>query len=107
MTVLGLVLELTTRIRTRQWKRFDPLQNTERILVNILAMDERPRGARFRQTRRHEAWPEHLEKRPRVWHEVSLLPMRITLEQYELARWWLTLDLAEDRFPPSWCREFV
>merc|ERR1712190_13915 len=45
VTVLGMVLELTGLIRNRQWEKFDALQNAERILVNILALDERPRGA--------------------------------------------------------------
>jgi len=108
LTVLGIVLEMAMRIRARQWSKYDPVQNGERILVNILAMDERPRGAcGFQQTRLHEGWPEHLEKRGRVWSSTALRPMRLTLEQYELQRWFLALDLAEDRFPPRWCRQFV
>jgi len=109
-TVLGLVLQLTSLVRARQWTKFDALQNSERILVNILALDERPRGAcGFQQTRSHEYyWQERLaQPRTRSWRETALRPMRITLEQYEPSSWWLALDLADDCFPPAWCRRFV
>mmetsp|Transcript_81630 Transcript_81630/g.144428 ORF Transcript_81630/g.144428 Transcript_81630/m.144428 type:complete len:251 (-) Transcript_81630:52-804(-) len=108
LTVLGLILELTTTIRARQWAKCDPLQNSERILVNILALDERPRGG-FHQTRRHEYTPDMCEpdQRGRFWTESCLRPMRITIEQFTQDRWWFSLDLSHERFPPAWCRQFV
>merc|ERR1712217_199962 len=53
-TVLGLCLTIADMIRHRRWKVFDPIQNSEYILVNILPLDEQTRGAGFRQTREHE-----------------------------------------------------
>merc|ERR1712217_267730 len=54
-TVLGLCLTIADIIRHRRWNVFDPIQNSEHILVNILPLDEQSRGARhFRQTRAHE-----------------------------------------------------
>mmetsp|Transcript_134035 Transcript_134035/g.373571 ORF Transcript_134035/g.373571 Transcript_134035/m.373571 type:complete len:303 (+) Transcript_134035:186-1094(+) len=108
-SVVGLVLHLTSLIRARQWAKFDALQNSERILVNILSLDERPRGTcGFQQTRSHEYYPEKFHQiRKRFWRPSALRPMRITLEQYEARTWWLSLDLSDDCFPPSWCRCFV
>merc|ERR1712061_879340 len=109
MTVIGLVLQLISSIRGRRWTKFDALQNSERILANILALDERPRGScGFRQTRRHEYTREDAHrKRPRSWRPGVLRPMRLTLEQYEVSSWWLSLDLSDKEFPPAWCRRFV
>merc|ERR1711865_754823 len=108
-TVLGVVLELGAMVRARQWTKHDALQNTERILVNILALDERPRGIKgFQQTRRHEGYEQMLrqDRKPRRWFPKALRPMRLTLEQFEQESWWLILDLDEVKFPPAWCRRF-
>jgi len=109
LTVVGLLLRITQLIRTRQWAKFEALQNSQRILVNILALDERPRGSRgFRQTRSHEHDPvKFRNQRSRFWRQGSLRPMRLTLEQFEPSTWWLSLDLSDDCYPPSWCRHFV
>ncbi|CAK0797567.1 unnamed protein product, partial [Prorocentrum cordatum] len=107
-TVLGELVRLVQQIRGRRWGKFDAMQNSQRVLVNILALDERPRGAcALRQTRAHEWWPDKDEGRTRQYRSSALRPMRLTLEQYELTTWWLSLDLAEDSFPPHWCRMFV
>mmetsp|Transcript_106721 Transcript_106721/g.311987 ORF Transcript_106721/g.311987 Transcript_106721/m.311987 type:complete len:1437 (-) Transcript_106721:107-4417(-) len=109
LSVVGLLLQIMSTIRGRQWTKFDALQNSERILVNILPLDERPRGScGFRQTRSHEYNREQFQQqRKRFWSQGALRPMRLTLEQFELETWWLSLDLSDDCFPPVWCRHFV
>merc|ERR1719480_664621 len=55
MTLLGLCLDIVEAIRGRRWTVFDGVSNSERVLVNILPLDETSRGShQFRQTRVHE-----------------------------------------------------
>merc|ERR1711924_405485 len=49
-TILGFCVEMAELIRHRRWTVFDALQNSERILINILPLDEQARGPQqFRQ----------------------------------------------------------
>merc|ERR1712190_36275 len=82
-TVLGLCLTIADIIRHRRWKVFDPIQNSEHILVNILPLDEQTRGAAgFRQTREHEyGGKRHGPGRERRADRCHGRPMRLTLEQ--------------------------
>lgn len=110
-TVLGLAHHVLSLVRERSWKKFDGMHNTERMLVNFLPLDEKPRGPMgFQQTRRHEGYyvQDLLHKRTgRGWRKgLAMRPMRLTLEQYVPSEWWLTMDLGE-RFPPAWCRRFA
>jgi len=109
ISVVGLAVHLASLIRSRRWIKGCPLQNLERILVNIVALDERPHGARsLQQTRFHEYkdGPWRNQKK-RNWRRGSLRPMRLTLEQYELNCWWLSMDLCDLQFSPAWCRRFI
>jgi len=108
-TVLGLCLDVADAIRHRRWSVFDAIQNSERILVNILPLDEQARGTRqFRQTRAHE-YRGRRGSTPgeRRAYRAGHRPMRITLEQESLDAWWLSLDINADHYPPSWCRRFA
>eukprot|EP00929_Paragymnodinium_shiwhaense_P071276 TRINITY_DN36247_c0_g1_i1.p1 TRINITY_DN36247_c0_g1~~TRINITY_DN36247_c0_g1_i1.p1 ORF type:complete len:696 (+),score=122.33 TRINITY_DN36247_c0_g1_i1:287-2374(+) len=109
-TVLGMCLEMADTLRHRRWQVFDPIQNSERMLVNILPMDEQTRGGAlgFRQTRYHE-YGSRLhnlpgERRARRYH---CRPARITLEQESMDVWWIVMDLNADHFSTGWCRWFV
>jgi len=111
-TVLGFSLDLAEVIRNRRWTVFDPIANSERILVNILPLDEQARGSQqFQQTRaheyrgrRHQSGSEIRERRANRGHH---RPMRITLEQESVDAWWLVFDINSDCYPPGWCRRFV
>jgi len=108
-TLLGFALDLADSVRQRRWTMFDPIQNSQRILVNILPLDEQPRGPRhFRQTRVHEYHNKRTSpgRRRRDWRDAHR-PMRITLEQEALDAWWVSLDLNADHFPTPWCRAFA
>lgn len=108
-TLLGLCLDVADMIRNRRWVVFDPIQNSEHILVNILPLDEQPRGPRhFRQTRAHEYGNRRTSRsRERKAWKGPHRPMRITLEQEAPDAWWISLDINADRFSTSWCRSFV
>eukprot|EP00747_Dinoflagellata_sp_TGD_P015016 gnl/TRDRNA2_/TRDRNA2_123933_c3_seq1.p1 gnl/TRDRNA2_/TRDRNA2_123933_c3~~gnl/TRDRNA2_/TRDRNA2_123933_c3_seq1.p1 ORF type:complete len:331 (-),score=32.32 gnl/TRDRNA2_/TRDRNA2_123933_c3_seq1:41-919(-) len=109
-TVLGLCLEVAEVIRSRRWTVFDPVQNSERILVNMLPLDEEARGAKyFRQTRLHEYGNRRKQpgRERRTCYRGAGRPMRLTLEQEAPDAWWLSLDTNADYYPPSWMRRFV
>jgi len=108
-TLLGLCLDVAETIRYRRWNAFDPIQNSERILVNILPLDEQARGAQhFRQTRAHEYGGRRTSSsRERRASKQAHRPMRVTLEQEAPDAWWLSLDINADHFSTSWCRGFV
>lgn len=108
-TILGTCMEVADTIRNRRWSVYDPFQNTEQILVNILALDEQSRGARsFQQTRAHEYGGRRtaLPRARRAWKQAHR-PMRITLEQEAYDAWWISLDINAERYPTAWCRGFV
>merc|ERR1712226_1335287 len=97
-------------IRHRRWEMFDPIQNSEHILVNILPLDEQSRGnAGFRQTREHEySGKRRGQPRERKHDRAHSRPLRLTLEQESLDAWWVSLDeLNCNHFPPQWCRSFI
>jgi len=109
-TVLGFCLNLADAIRHRRWTVFDPMSNSDRILVNILPLDEQARGGHgFRQTRAHEyrnrrnEAPRHERRAVRAHHR----PMRITLEQESVEAWWMVFDINSYHYSSSWCRCFV
>jgi len=108
-TVLGFCLDLAAVIRHRRWTVFDPMQNSERILVNILPLDEQVRCAQqFRQTRAHE-YRGRRRREPserKTWKQHGR-PMRITLEQEAVDAWWISLDVNSSYYPTTWCRAFV
>eukprot|EP00811_Abedinium_folium_P036715 NODE_9399_length_1427_cov_3.552308.p1 GENE.NODE_9399_length_1427_cov_3.552308~~NODE_9399_length_1427_cov_3.552308.p1 ORF type:complete len:274 (+),score=60.86 NODE_9399_length_1427_cov_3.552308:61-882(+) len=113
-TALGLLLDVADAIRHRRWAIFDPLQNMERILVNILPLDEQDRGVAscsgrfFRQTRAHDYRDRRLEVAPpRSGHRARHRPMRITLEQESWDIWWIVLDINASHYPTEWCRRFA
>jgi len=108
-TLLGLCLDVADTIRHRRWTVFDPIQNSERILVNILPLDEQPRGpSQFRQTRAHEYGNKRSAsgRERRAWKQPHR-PMRITLEQEAPDAWWLSLDVNASCYPTAWCRGLV
>lgn len=108
-TLLGLCLDVADTIRHRRWSVFDPIQNSETILVNILPLDEQARGPKqFRQTRAHEYGNRRgaPSRERRAWKGPHR-PMRITLEQEAPDAWWLSLDINADHYPTAWCRAFV
>jgi hypothetical protein len=109
-TLLGFCLDLADIIRYRRWNIFDPVQNLERLLINILPLDEQTRGGQcFRQTRAHEYRnrrhedPRYERKAEKRQHR----PMRITLEQESLDAWWMVFDINSYHYPVSWTRCFV
>merc|ERR1712178_120780 len=82
-TVLGLIVRLAAIVRGRQWAPYDCMQGSERILVNTVGMDEKRRGGRFWQTRRHE-YPAEWRFQKGKWRKSAsgaMRPMRITIEQ--------------------------
>merc|ERR1712226_1510849 len=96
-------------IRGRRWTIFDGFQNSERILVNILPLDEQPRGPQmFRQTRAHEYGNMRTvtKRERRTWTSPGR-PMRIALEQEALDAWWVGMELDSSRYSTVWCRGFV
>jgi len=107
--LLGFCLEIAELIRHRRWSVFDPFQNSENILVNILPLDEQARGPhQFQQTRAHEYGGRRgsAPDRRRSYRGAHR-PMRVTLEQEAPDAWWLTLDINADNYPTAWCRSFV
>jgi len=108
-TVLGFCIDLAESIRHRRWTLFDPVCNSDRILVNILPLDEQERGAqKFRQTRLHEYGNRRLELGgKRRWFQGHHRPARITLEQESLDAWWVNLDLNLSYYSTTWCRCFA
>lgn len=110
VTLLGFCLELADLIRHRRWTVFDPIQNSEQILVNILGLDEQVRGGqRFQQTRKHEYGSRRTSEpwKRKSKRETGARPMRLTLEQEAQDAWWISMELSADHFPTSWCRIFV
>merc|ERR1719291_489471 len=89
---------------------FDPIQNSERVLVNILPLDEQSRGSqKFRQTRLHEYRDRRskLEGKDRRAYRGHGRPMRLTLEQEAEDAWWIVLDMNACIYSPAWTRRFV
>jgi hypothetical protein len=77
--------------------------------VNILPLDEQPRGQQgFRQTRAHEYGGRRFSApRERKSWRGPHRPMRVTLEQESPEAWWLSLDINASRYSTTWCRGFV
>jgi len=109
-TVLGFSVDLAENIRHRRWEVFDPICNSERILVNILPLDEQVRGPQeFCQTRLHEYGNRrftHPQKR-RADNKHHHRPARITLEQEAVDVWWINMELNHEYFSTTWCRCFA
>jgi hypothetical protein len=112
-TLLGFCLEVADTVRNRRWTVYDPVQNSERLLINILPFDEQPRGSQeFHQTRAHEYGNRREEARQGICSRrradrCEHRPMRITLEQESLDAWWLVMDINADFYPTAWCRCLV
>ena len=108
-TVLGFCLNLAEMIRHRRWAIWDPLQNSERSLVNILPLDEQVHGSHaFQQTRSHDY---NSGPRATQWKRTTCRmhhrPLQITLDQESEAKWWILLRANVQRYSTSWCRAFV
>ncbi|CAE7514114.1 unnamed protein product [Symbiodinium microadriaticum] len=109
VSLLGFCLDVADLIRFRRWAMFDPVQNSNNILVNILPLDEQARGRQhFKQTRAHEygGMRQAAADRRRAY-KAPHRPMRITLEQEAPDAWWVNLNINADFFSTSWCRSFV
>ncbi|CAE7716658.1 unnamed protein product, partial [Symbiodinium pilosum] len=109
VSLLGFCLEVADLIRFRRWKMFDPVHNSNNILVNILPLDEQARGGQhFQQTRAHEyGGLRRSQPDRRRAYKAAHRPMRITLEQEAPDAWWINLNINESNFSTAWCRSFV
>lgn len=106
--LLGFCLDLADLIRHRRWTVFDPVNNAQNILVNILPLDEEVRGEQFLQTRAHEYGGRRGSPNDRRrCYKAAHRPMRLTLEQEAPDAWWISLDLNADHYPTAWCRAFA
>jgi len=109
-TVLGLCVDIAENIRHRRWTVFDAMQNSQRILVNILPLDEQARGPQeFRQTRAHEYRDRRFKSagQERKSFKGNGRPMRLTLEQEAEDAWWISMDMDAGIYSCAWCRRFV
>eukprot|EP00746_Dinoflagellata_sp_MGD_P151200 gnl/MRDRNA2_/MRDRNA2_82856_c0_seq1.p1 gnl/MRDRNA2_/MRDRNA2_82856_c0~~gnl/MRDRNA2_/MRDRNA2_82856_c0_seq1.p1 ORF type:complete len:905 (+),score=154.03 gnl/MRDRNA2_/MRDRNA2_82856_c0_seq1:84-2717(+) len=110
-TVLGVVLDVATILRTRRWAVFNAFRKPECVMVNFQLSDAAQGNGRagFNLVgEEHYRYGEKLQKEKRgnrlerVHQKLSFV-----VEQEDIDNWWILLGCDAQSYPPAWTRKFV